>query len=339
MANPRISLEQWRAFLAVVDAGGYARAAEKLHKSQSAVTYAVQKLESLLGVRAFEIQGRRAVLTPTGRLLHQRAKTLLEEAESVEHAARSVSAGWEAEIRLAVEIVFPTYLLLATLDAFGRDAPHTHIELFETVLGGTPEMLLQGKVDLAVSPTVPPGFQAESLMRLKFVPVANPSHALHALGRPLALRDLRAHRQIVVRDTGSNRRATALRLEAKQRWTVGHMATSMLAVRDGYGFAWYPEDKIRLELAEGTMKVLPMAESADRYAELYLVFADRESAGPGTLRLAELLRTHVAKACEQERGQTPLHPFEAPVIGSDPITAGGVNAKPSAPRPRAARRR
>ena len=53
MANPRISLEQWRALLAVVDAGGYAQAAERLHKSQSAVTYAVQRLESVLGVKAF----------------------------------------------------------------------------------------------------------------------------------------------------------------------------------------------------------------------------------------------------------------------------------------------
>ena len=43
---PRVTLDQWRALVAVVDAGGYAQAAEALHKSQSAVTYAVQKLES-----------------------------------------------------------------------------------------------------------------------------------------------------------------------------------------------------------------------------------------------------------------------------------------------------
>ena len=37
---PHVSLEQWRALIAVVEAGGYAQAAEALHKSQSAVTYA-----------------------------------------------------------------------------------------------------------------------------------------------------------------------------------------------------------------------------------------------------------------------------------------------------------
>jgi hypothetical protein len=47
---PHISLEQWRALIAVVDGGGYAQAAAAIHKSQSAVTYAVQKLEAILGV-------------------------------------------------------------------------------------------------------------------------------------------------------------------------------------------------------------------------------------------------------------------------------------------------
>ena len=49
-SSPRISLEQWRSLLAVVDANGYAQAAAALHKSQSAVTYAVQKMEALLDV-------------------------------------------------------------------------------------------------------------------------------------------------------------------------------------------------------------------------------------------------------------------------------------------------
>ena len=87
--NPRISLEQWRALLAVVEAGGYAQAAEQLHKSQSAVTYAVQKLEALLEVKVFEVIGRKAQLTPTGEVLYRRAKALLEEAGALESAAGS----------------------------------------------------------------------------------------------------------------------------------------------------------------------------------------------------------------------------------------------------------
>ena len=80
MNYPRISLEQWRTLIAVVDAGSYAHAAQLLNKSLSSVTYALQKLESVLGVKAFEVRGRKAELTATGRLLYRRAQVLLSEA-------------------------------------------------------------------------------------------------------------------------------------------------------------------------------------------------------------------------------------------------------------------
>lgn len=282
--------------MAVVDAGGYAQAAQALHKSQSSVTYAVQKLESALGVKAFEIKGRKAILTPTGRLLYRRARALLDEASGLERAARTLSAGWEAEIRLAVEIIFPTWLLLKCLDRFGAESPHTRVELIESVLGGTPEALAQREVDLAVFWVVPPGFLGDPLMSLRFVLAAHPDHALHRLGRKLTMQDLRAHRQLVVRESGA-KRATRPWLEAAQRWTVSHMATSIEAARAGYGYAWYPEEKIRNELAAGTLKPLPLREGGERFTQLYLIFADRDAAGPGTLRLAEIVRETVASEC------------------------------------------
>src|ERR1700741_3770404 len=148
--NPRISLEQWRSLLAVVDSGGYAQAAAVLHKSQSAVTYAVQKMESLLGVKIFEVIGRKAHLTATGEVLYRRAKALLDEAGQLEDAAGHLAAGWEPELRLAVEIIYPTWLLLQCFAKFAGDHPETRLELYETVLSGTEEALLQRRVDLGV---------------------------------------------------------------------------------------------------------------------------------------------------------------------------------------------
>jgi DNA-binding transcriptional LysR family regulator len=298
MAAPRISIDQWRALLAVVDAGGYAQASAHLHKSQSAVTYAVQKLEATLGVKAFEIQGRKAVLTPTGQLLHRRARALLDEAASLEKAARSLSAGWEAEIRVVMEHIFPTWLMLDCLAEFGNEGPDTRIELIESVLGGTHEALQQGQADLAIAGSVPAGFTGEPLLRVRFVMAAHPDHPLHQLGRKITPKDLRAHRQLVVRETGA-RRATRTFIEAAQRWTVSNMSTSIIAARSGYGYAWLPEYKIRDELAAGTLKPLPLREGAERFAELYLVFADRDAAGPGTQRLADIIRQKAAAECSK----------------------------------------
>jgi DNA-binding transcriptional LysR family regulator len=298
MDYPRISLEHWRSLLAVVDAGGYAQAAEVLHKSQSAVTYAVQKIEELLGVKAFEVVGRKAHLTPTGEVLYRRAKALLEEAGALEGAAGSLAAGWESELRLAVEIVFPTWLLLQSFARFAEERPQMRIELYESVISGTEEALLQRKVDLAICSRIPPGFVGDSLMRVRFIAAAHPEHPLHQLGRELTVQDLRKHRHLIIRDTGSQRRAGSS-LGAEQSWTVSHKATSIHAAVMGLGFAWFTEDTVRGELERGVLKPLPLREGSERWADLYLVFADRDYAGPGALRLAALIRENVAAQCRK----------------------------------------
>jgi DNA-binding transcriptional LysR family regulator len=300
MDHPRISLEQWRALLTVVDAGGYAQAAAVLHKSQSAVSYAVQKIETLLGLKAFEVIGRKAQLTATGEVLYRRAKALLEEAQALEGAAGSLAAGWEAELRLAVEIIFPTWLLLQCFQRFGLERPQTRIELYESVLSGTDEALLQRKVDIAICSQIPAGFVGDSLMRLRFLAMAHPKHPLHQLGRELTLQDLRAHRHLIIRDTGSQRRSGSW-LGAEQSWTVSQKATSIRAACMGLGYAWYPEEMVRGELERGELKVLPLREGGERWGELYLVFADRDYAGPGALRLAKIIQQHVAEECRARK--------------------------------------
>lgn len=296
-ASPHITLEQWRTLVAVVDEGGYAQAAEAMHKSQSTVTYAVQKLESQLGVKAFEIHGRKALLTPTGQLLYRRARHLVDQASGLERAACKLSAGWEAEIRLAVEVIFPSWLLLQSLDRFGTESPHTRVELIESVLGGAPEALLQGQVDLAISPQVPPGFHGDALILTRFIAVAHPDHPLHRLGHELTLQDLHAYRHLVVRDSGHRRSMGTFSVDVEQRWTVTQMSTSIQAAVMGSGFAWFPEEKIRDELAAGTLKPLPLRNNGERFVQLYLIIADRESGGPGVHRLAQIIHEMVSREC------------------------------------------
>jgi DNA-binding transcriptional LysR family regulator len=295
--KPKITLDQWHALVAVVDGGSYARGAELLHKTQSTVTYAVQKLESLLGLKVFEVAGRKAHLTPAGEVLYRRATALLDEAGVLEAAAATLAAGWEPELRLAVDVLFPTWLLLRCLASFAQERPLTTIELYETVISGAEEALTLRKVDLAIAPTIPPGFSGDAIIRVRFIAVASPSHPLHRLGRKLTLLDLRKHRHLMVRDTGTRRRPGSA-IGAEQTWTVGNKATSIRAACMGLGFAWFPEDTIRGELDRGELKPLPLREGAERSAELYLIFADRDYAGPAALLLAQIIRERVRGECD-----------------------------------------
>ena len=297
METPKISLEQWRALLAVVDHGGYAQAAEALHKSQSTVTYAIQKLESLLEVEIFTLQGRKSVLTEAGRTLYQRARGLLDEATALERTAGHLAAGCEAEIAVAADIIFPTDLLLKTFAAFAEESPDTRVELLESVLGGTEEALLEQEVELAVTAHVPAGFLGDPLLRLRLIAVAHPGHPLHRLERPLKLQDLRRHRRILVRDTGLQHKRDSGWPTPERRWTVSNMATSIEAVSMGVGFAWFPEFRIREALAAGRLKPLPVVRGAERFVQTYLVFAERDHPGPAAQRIAALLRATIAADC------------------------------------------
>jgi len=289
----QVSLEQWQALIAVVEHGGYAQAAEALGKSQSAVSYAIQKLESSLGVAVLALVGRKAELTPAGRTLLQRAKVLVEEARQIENMAGQFTQGWEAEIHMAVETLFPPWLLLEVLQQFCNDAPQTRVDVAETVLSGTQEAILQRKVDLAISGIVPVGFLGDPLLTIRFIAVAHPDHPLHHLGREITDQDLRQHRQLVVRDSGSQRRIDAGWLGSHQRLTLSNQSMAIEAATKGLGFAWFPDLKMRDELEQGTLKALPMKEGRERRVQLNLVYSSGDYAGPATRHLGELIRQTV----------------------------------------------
>lgn len=305
MMHPRISLDQWRSFIAVVDAGGFSQAGEALHKTQSSVSYAVQKIEELLEVALFAREGRKAALTPAGKALYQRAVQLVEKASALERTAEALGPDWQPELRLAVEVVYPTWSLLESLERFGREYPRTSVQLFETVLGGADEALFEGRVDLAVTPHVPQGFGGTPLMPIRFIAAAHPDHPLHALGRPLGLDDLRDHRHLLIRDSAVQRtRESGGWIGADQRWTVSNKATQITAACMGMGFAWFPEHAIQRELDSGRLKPLPLREGAERSSEIYLVFADPDFPNAATQRMAEILREDAGKLAEQcERGE------------------------------------
>lgn len=290
---PAVTLDQWQTLIAVVDKGGYAAAAEVLNKSQSTVSYAIQKLESSLNIRAFSIDGRRAILTPAGKTLYQRAKVLLEEANQLETQAQQFSEGWEPELRIAMDTLFPEWVMLDVIDQFIQAHPLTRIELMETVLSGTDEALLKKEADIVIGARIPPGFLGDPILLVNFCAVASPNHPLHQLNRPLNYQDLRLHRQLVVKDSGS-RDLDAGWLGAQHRLTLGHLRISIDAACKGLGYAWFPTLKIQHELDQGQLKPLNLDVGGKRDVQLNLIYSAGDYAGPAAKLFGSLLTTHTA---------------------------------------------
>jgi DNA-binding transcriptional LysR family regulator len=298
---PRTTLEQWAVLGSVVDEGGFAAAAEVLGRSQSSVSYTIRQLQAQVPVALLESKGRRSQLTEQGAVLLRRARAVLADVSSVEALAASLAGGWEPEVRLAVDTIFPPELLLRALDAFAPVSRATRVELIEAVLSGTQEGLLRREVDLAITGLPPPGFLGAPLMPVEFVAVSSPSHPLQRLGRAITAQDLRAQRQLVVRDSGSRRRLDAGWLGAEERWTVTNRTTQIELLKHGLGFAWVPREYVWAELERGELQALPLAEGGTRRQEIYLVHADQDSAGPATRELARILMETCRAECERRR--------------------------------------
>ena len=301
MKTPRVTLDQWRALQTVVDTGGYAQAAEKLHRSQSSVSYTVSKLQDQLGIPLLQIEGRKAQLTDAGRVVLDRSRQLVRQASELEAFAHNLGRGWESEIRLVVDAAFPTPLIMNVLQEFQPQNRGSRVQLREVILSGAEEALRDGLADLVIGAWVPQGFLGDHLMETEFVAVAHPNHALHQLGRELTSADLTGHVQVVIRDSGVSKPVDFGWLGAEQRWSVTRIETAVATIANGLGFGWLPHHQIESKLADLTLKTLPLREGGSYGAPLYLIFAQPNNVGPAATKLAELFREHALR-CKTRYG-------------------------------------
>jgi DNA-binding transcriptional LysR family regulator len=286
----KTTLEQWRMFAAVVDAGGFNQASTVVHKSQSSIHHSVSKLEESLGVKLFEVTGRKVGLTEAGNLMLRRGRYLLEEAARIESVAHTLGSGVESELRIAIDGAFPQTLVYQALEKVSALYPQLNIAIIDTVLSGTNELIGEGDADLGLSPIMMDNGLNEEICIIDFVAVAHVDHPLHQLQRSISFDDLKPYRQIVVRDSASHSDTDAGWLGAEQRWTVSNMRTSIDLISQGLGYAWLPLPAIAHAISNGLLKPLAMDKGASRTVSFYLNFRDKDLLGPAAREFIGELR-------------------------------------------------
>ena len=290
----KTTLEQWRMFKAVVDEGGVNQAASIIHKSTSSIHHAVNKLEDSLGVKLLAVEGRKTSITEIGKVLLRRADYLLDEVGRIEAVADSLSLGVETELRIAVDGAFPQCIIFQALEKVSAMFPQVNIDIIDTVLSGTNELITEGKADIGLSPIPMPKGLNEELCLIEFLAVAHKDHALHQLDQILSKESLKSYRQIIVRDSATQKKADAGWLGAEQRWSVSHVRASIDLIEQNLGFAWLPASEITESLDSGKIKRLNLDAGGSRSVSFYLNYLDKDRIGPaarefmGELRLLTL---------------------------------------------------
>jgi DNA-binding transcriptional LysR family regulator len=289
--RPKSTLEQWRILQAVVDAGGYSQAADLLNKSQSSLNHAVAKLQNQLGVELLQVIGRKAFLTEAGDVMLRRSRILTQQIEDLELLAASIDMGWEPEIRIAVELVYPKDFLYQALAQFHPLSRGSRIQIIDTVITGTTEIILEGKADLVIAATgvIPRGYLGEPICVAHLIPVIGAAHAL-AQHKQLDLDELSQHLQIVIRDTASKpMEGPGGWLKAEQRWTVSNFYEAIEILKSGIGFCWLPHHLVKDLIAAGVLCRLPLTQSSERLAPMSLLTPKEEKLGPGSRQLRQLI--------------------------------------------------
>ncbi|MFF7707203.1 LysR substrate-binding domain-containing protein [Pseudomonas sp. NPDC007930] len=193
-------------FETIAELGHLGQAAEKLNRSQPALTKSIQRLEESLGARLFQRQGRRIVLTPVGELLLARGKALLQGVDDTRREIRDFAEGALGNIRLGCAATMIEYLLPELVATLIAEAPEVTLAVVVGQDDVLREGLRSGELDVIIGPMSEddPDLTTHLLLEDEALVVASASHPLFE--GPITLGELCKYRWILPPSTTLGRR-------------------------------------------------------------------------------------------------------------------------------------
>ena len=283
------TLDAWEILQAVVQLGGFAPAAKKLHRSQSTVSYAIGRLQEQLGVQLFEIHGRKAQLTETGRVLLADVEPHLAGFHEIEERARVMALGGASEVRISVDSIFPEDRLFEALAAFSRSFPHVRLKLRQgTFLSADSEFSLHN-AQICVTGLISRELLVQPILTIEMMAVVRYDHPLLSTRRKLSRSDLMPHILVSIESAASGSLKQQPRLPAQRVLPVSTIESAISAVRSGHCYGWLPKHRIQSELDSGDIVALPLPAGKTREVRLNLVCRDLSESNSEAYALAELL--------------------------------------------------
>jgi DNA-binding transcriptional LysR family regulator len=256
----RLSLEALEVLDAIDRHGSFAAAADVLHKVPSSISYVVGKLEEDLGVSLFDRSGLKAKLTPTGQAVLEDGRRLLRGAVELERRAKKIEAGWESELRIAVDVILPFRILLPYVTSFYGENSQTRLLFSHEVSGGPWDALLDGRADLALgalndSPNLP-GFSSCAIGQVEMAFAVAPGHPLADMPEPLDRSVIGQYRMVEVQDTSRQLESRHLDLQSGQDFLlVPNLESKLEAVLGGLGCGFLPSCLVHQCANQGLLKV------------------------------------------------------------------------------------
>ena len=289
-----MELSQLEVVVAVARERRFSRAAEKLFRTQSAVSQTIRKLEDELGEALFDRSSREGVLTDAGKVLYEYAEKLINLRSEARESLSELREVQKGKLVIAAN-EFTVLYLLPVLAEFRRLHPMIKITVERALSSKIPDQVLQYKMEFGVLSYEPQEASLASVVVFldELVLVVPPKHPL-ASASEVSIRQLGAE-SFVAHIVSSPHREKVIQLFNNHK-TPLHMDLELPTLQAikrfvamGNGVAFVPEISVETELARGELIRIPVKELQGK-RKLRLVYrkdANLSHAARAFLKVAE----------------------------------------------------
>jgi DNA-binding transcriptional LysR family regulator len=290
MEAPMLDMDLLRSFVSVVDAGGFTRAGERVHRTQSTVSQQIRRLEDALGRELLHRNGKQATPTEEGERLLSYARRILALAEEARDVVARPSA--DGVVRLGIPEDFAAYRLAELLSGFARARPGLRLDVRCGLSVRLASDLERGELDLGLYKRDVGDGEAIACWPERLHWVTSARHPVDARSGTVPL---------AVYEQGCLYRNRAIHtLEAAARtWHVAYTSPNLsgiqAAVSAGLGVSILPDVSIL-----ATHRVLGRKDGLPAIPPTELALVAAPDATPATRRLADLLADFCNTAAKRD---------------------------------------
>jgi DNA-binding transcriptional LysR family regulator len=288
-----MNLRHLRAFVAISEHGGFARAAARLNLSQPALSRQIRTLESDLRTPLFDRNGRRVRLTSEGEDLLQRSRRLLAESEALIERAHTLKSGEIGILRIGATPHVIENLLAQFLAGYSRRHPGVEVHLVEDGGARLNDRLERGDVHLMLG-AAGGSFASRLLYPMHAMAALTPAHRL-ARRASLEITELADEPLLVLRRGFGSREwfdAACSVAHVRPRMLLESAAphTLVALAATGYGVAIIPSNA---QVPRSGMRALPLVHRGASVGRWAIVAWDAtRSLPPYALHFIEEIVAH-----------------------------------------------
>jgi DNA-binding transcriptional LysR family regulator len=286
------TLEQARALDALARHGTFARAAAALGKRHTAVLYAIEKLEAQTSLVLLDRAGYRTRLTSAGERVLVHARRMLAAERELEAACAEIKTGWEPELRLVFDGIFPAGPILEVVLAIAEAGANTRVDVSSAFLGGVERAFIEAEADLMVS-VLPPASTDLRVVRLAPIRARLVAHRDHPLARAKRLlepHELAAHVLLTVRGSDPRLHLSTRGIEPPIAVRLADFHAKKAGILAKMGFGWMPEHLVDAELEKGVLVPLRWRNASDHVFEPRLYYRSARPLGRAARLVVDALR-------------------------------------------------